>query len=58
MACLLMRRSDVTVGGGSIAEVRPQAEPVRASKKQNIVIKSEYNKGWVTIVWFGRKDKD
>ena len=50
-----MRCSDVTVGGGSIAEVRPQTESMNTSrkqKKQNIVIKSEYNKGWVTIVGF------
>ena len=38
------------MGGGSIADIRGKTTQVKQPKKQDIVIKSEYNNGWVTMV--------
>ena len=38
------------MGGGSIANIRGKQTQVKQPKKQDIVIKSEYNNGWVTMV--------
>ena len=41
---------EISMGGGSIADIRSKTTPVKQTKKQDIVIKSEYNNGWVTMV--------
>lgn len=41
---------EISMGGGSIADIRGKQTQVKQPKKQDIVIKSEYNNGWVTMV--------
>lgn len=44
--------SDVRVNGGRISDIHPHSteQRMQSSKTNNIVIKSDYNKGWVTMV--------